>query len=233
MIKDYFDQKGQEIADKMEHTPARKLTLVLLGILSVGVIVLGFLQIKLRIESPFFAQRLVEDKAKIRGPREFFDFFVSEQENQTDLTTLQKKDSDQDTLTDYQEIYIYKTSAYNNDSDGDKVSDDQEIALGKDPNCPEGRECDGEGFLTDVPVTTTTAPQVLDPTQLLLNSQGGIEALNLLPGEDKTQLKEVFNKLTSTEIRELLKAQGAPATQVDALSDEELKTAIDSLLKAF
>ena len=233
MIKDYFDHKGQEIADKMEHTPPRKLILLMLGVLSVGVFVLGYLQIKVRLESPFLADKLIEDKAKIRGPREFFDYFVSEQKNQSEITKLQQRDSDQDTLTDYQELYIYKTNAYNNDSDGDGVSDDAEINAGQDPACPSGQNCDSDGFVINNPVTATgTNLATFDPTNALLNTQGGLEQLKLLPGEERDSLKIYFAELEPSQIRELLKAQGAPADQVDSISDADLQSSISQILSS-
>src|SRR3989344_2262751 len=50
-----------------------------------------------------------------------------------DLLGLSKKDSDQDGLSDYDELYLYGTSPYLPDSDSDGVSDKREIATGADP----------------------------------------------------------------------------------------------------
>lgn len=44
-----------------------------------------------------------------------------------------KKDSDQDNVSDYQELMIYKTDPFNRDSDKDGHNDDVEIIQGNDP----------------------------------------------------------------------------------------------------
>jgi hypothetical protein len=54
---------------------------------------------------------------------------------------LKVKDTDGDGLTDYDEMYVYGTSAYLADSDSDGFSDKQEIDSGNDPNCPSGQTC--------------------------------------------------------------------------------------------
>ena len=59
----------------------------------------------------------------------------------SDLIALQTKDSDNDDLSDYDEINVYKTSAYLEDTDSDGYKDKQEIDTGHDPNCPNGQNC--------------------------------------------------------------------------------------------
>jgi len=49
---------------------------------------------------------------------------------------LYNKDTDQDTLTDFEEIYIWHTNPYNADTDGDGYLDNEEIPNGYDPNGP-------------------------------------------------------------------------------------------------
>ena len=49
---------------------------------------------------------------------------------------LYNKDTDGDTLTDFEEIYIWHTNPYNADSDGDGYHDNVEIPAGFDPNGP-------------------------------------------------------------------------------------------------
>ena len=53
------------------------------------------------------------------------------------------KDTDKDGLTDYLEINVYHTSPYLADTDGDGIPDGTEVKNGTDPNCPEGKVCNG------------------------------------------------------------------------------------------
>lgn len=52
------------------------------------------------------------------------------------LEQAKTKDTDQDGLSDYDELYIYSTSPYLMDSDSDEITDKQEVDEGTDPNCP-------------------------------------------------------------------------------------------------
>lgn len=57
------------------------------------------------------------------------------------IEALKTKDTDSDGLFDYDETYIYGTSAYLADSDSDGFGDKQEIESGNDPNCPADQTC--------------------------------------------------------------------------------------------
>ena len=59
----------------------------------------------------------------------------------SDQEALKGKDSDFDGLSDFEEIYIYRTSAYLEDSDGDQLTDKNEINNGTDPLCALGDNC--------------------------------------------------------------------------------------------
>jgi len=58
-----------------------------------------------------------------------------------DVEDLKKRDTDNDGLTDFEEIYIYETSAYLADSDSDGDDDLAEIKVGQDPTCAKGVNC--------------------------------------------------------------------------------------------
>lgn len=52
-------------------------------------------------------------------------------------TSVSSADTDEDDLSDYDELYKYNTDPLKADSDGDKLNDGEEIAIGLDPNNPE------------------------------------------------------------------------------------------------
>lgn len=57
------------------------------------------------------------------------------------LNELVKRDSDQDKISDYDELYVYDTSPYLEDTDSDGKNDYDEIKQGTDPKCLLGSQC--------------------------------------------------------------------------------------------
>ncbi len=179
-------------------------------------------------------------------------------ENQIkDLAALRAKDTDNDGLSDYDEIYIYGTSAYLEDTDSDGYADKLEIETGNNPTCPAGQKC-----LVDSAVTATSSGQSISPTNSLVDpyniTAAEIRQLLLASGLDQATLDEIDdnslrqmflqayletenqvgavggqNATTPAEnsdviisspaqLREILIANGVPAEQVNAVSDQEL-----------
>ncbi|MFA6393891.1 MAG: hypothetical protein WCW25_03410 [Patescibacteria group bacterium] len=89
-----------------------------------------------------------------------------------------KKDTDKDGLSDYDENYVYRTSAYLEDSDSDGLSDKKEIDANKDPNCPEGKEC-------------YQSP--------LINSEAGAEVNNGATNQSNEALSEMLKQYGATD----------------------------------
>ncbi|HIH20777.1 TPA: hypothetical protein HA244_05915, partial [Candidatus Micrarchaeota archaeon] len=76
-------------------------------------------------------------------------------QEQTNFCSPLLNDSDEDTLLDYQEVFIYHTNCSNADTDGDGLSDASEIKLGTDPLNPDS---DGSG----IPDGQKYYPQVIE-----------------------------------------------------------------------
>lgn len=131
-----------------------------------------------------------------------------------DLLDLQSKDTDKDGLTDYDELYIYKTSPYLPDTDSDGYLDKQEIDGGYDPLCPKGMDCRGTTAAPTGTSTSTAEQEVTPPPET-----GTGTATEPLPQEVIDEL----NKLTPAEIRELLRASGQMTEeQLGQIDDETL-----------
>ena len=123
----------------------------------------------------------------------------------TAFTSLQDRDTDLDGLSDYDELYVLKTSPYIADSDSDGISDFAEADLGSDPNCPEGETCGSSVSATNVNLSTATENIFLD----------------LAP---ETAISELPNAadLTPDELRAALREVGVPDTDLAGVSDDQL-----------
>ena len=127
-------------------------------------------------------------------------------------------DTDDDGLTDWEEINLFNTSVYLADSDSDGVDDKKEIENGTDPNCATGKQCG-----SDIIGTVEEAQTEIDAIQAQdsavssdLNqefSEDAQAALNAL---------ETGGTPTSAQIRALLLDSGVSQEQVDMATDEEL-----------
>ena len=132
---------------------------------------------------------------------------TQEQQQSQALAELQTADTDGDTFSDYEELYLYRTSPYLSDTDGDGTSDAEEVASGTDPNCAPGDACAS-----------------------IQESEFGVPA-NVVPGlpaPDTSALDnlDLVNTLTvgvdPAEIRQFLIEGGVDPNVVNELSDVEL-----------
>lgn len=111
-----------------ELTKEQKTGFVLLLLFAIFTVVLGFLQLRNTLYSPFIF-KFTEGK---NGAATIED----------EATRLQSIDTDRDGLNDYDEINYYQTSAYLPDTDSDGKTDKQEVDAKTDPLCAEGKNCE-------------------------------------------------------------------------------------------
>lgn len=169
--------------------------LLSVSILGLGLagIVLGFFQFRSTLKSYFIPS--VPQAITLEND-------VSADE--PDLLGLKNKDTDQDGLSDYDELNLYNTSPYIPDSDSDGVGDAQEIARNSDPNCPAGEDCFdlfGDGLGAD--------------------GASGDELSSLL-GQSGVSLYELRQALLDTGVTE---------AQLAEFSDDELLRVYDYVLR--
>ena len=163
----------------------------------------------------------------------------------SNLLNLQVKDTDQDGLSDYDELYAHGSSPYLEDSDSDGLKDADEVAKGSNPNCPEGKTCQASGQLSATSTESLSAEELANLSPEYLRSlliekgmsaeevnklddatlkQTFLEAANQIsPSKDYSYLTENTEiDLSAEQIRQLLTSQGVDAEELDKLSDEEL-----------
>jgi hypothetical protein len=219
----------------------QKIALISIGILCVVFLVMGILQMRDILNIPL---------AKVGGGSQYAT--GNQVQKQETPEELKGRDSDDDGISDYDELYIYLTSPYLADSDSDGETDFEEIKKGEDPNCPKGMECfrsSGRDQTNNadpiIDVSAATSVSAADLRKLLISSgQFTPEQINSLDDNtllemynitlsENPELIQEFSKtpapivnpaiLSATEIRQLLIDQGMNATDVSQIDDITLQ----------
>ena len=169
-------------------------------------------------------------------------FLTTAQERAVEAEKQQFRDTDGDGITDYDELYVHRTSPYLSDTDGDGFSDSDELASGNDPtvsstnpelNIQKGNsvgivdvtnERIGEIPVFSVPTVDqldfATAP--IDPNNVsadqirqALIDQGALVE-DILSFTDEELLNRYYELLAETEVaNEATESESAEASQVD------------------
>ena len=151
-------------------------------------------------------------------------------QDEIDIEAQKKKDTDVDGLSDYDELYIYKTSPYIKDSDSDGIDDKTEVFGGSDPNCPKGKNCGSE--MTSVEQTAETSTIAQD----LLNtspSGGGVTNAGKIQFNSKADVEAFYKKATMKEVRAALLQSGKISKEeLDKMSDDELQKYFENAISS-
>ncbi|HRY36871.1 MAG TPA: hypothetical protein P5230_03285 [Candidatus Magasanikbacteria bacterium] len=179
-----------ENQEKTGLTLEQKFGFVFLLIFAVLFLVLSFFQLRNNLYRPYALSNAVPStliKEKFSDPTE----------------ALHYRDTDKDGLNDFEEIYIYDTSAYLEDTDSDGIKDKEEILQGKNPICAEGSSCNQESG-------ETKTEQILESWIKDSQSEGYI----LNPAD-------YFND--PVQIKKILISSGISEDLLVGVTDEELK----------
>jgi len=186
-----------------ENSPRRKKTAVLfLVILTVAVVALSVLQFHTKLNAPFA---------------------ISKKNSGTDSATstdLKLMDSDNDGVSNADEINVYKTSPYLPDSDSDGILDKDEIAAGTDPNCPTGQVCN----TSDTAVDSTSSSTVNTIASDLITA-GETEAVSEAASATGTGAISATGEVTPDFLRQILIQNGSDTSTVNQISDEDIMSA--------
>ncbi len=125
---------------------------------------------------------------------------------------LKNKDTDNDGLSDWDELQLYNTSPYLEDTDSDGYSDGEEVKSGNDPNCPQGRVCGAVGNFKD---ENSTVPQKTNFSDLQ-------KEMANMPQEPDSLKNNTGYQNEAAAIRQLLVSSGMDKNILDQISDEEL-----------
>lgn len=194
------------VSERAETSLSReqKAGLFFVVICGLGALIFGVQYVWAHMAKPF--------SVEYTGPR----LVTGAEKESAEIAQQKSSDTDNDAVSDYDELYIFKTSPYLADSDSDGMSDGEEINAGQDPNCAAGANCasavdgiaaeDHADFLEDSATAAQTEAQRL---------QASLDTLRNIPPE---------------EIRLLLINAGATEAEISAMSDEDIKTLYEQLL---
>lgn len=181
-----------------------KVAVCLFLLVGVGAVIYGVRGFSFRLEQPFLAQK------NYSGPA----YLSLEEKDAQRIEQEKQQDTDGDGINDYEEMQVYGTSPYLTDTDSDGFSDAEEIAQGKDPRCPQGKDClvsygsiDGEGTQT-VTIGAGLGQDVqLDFSQLT----------------DTVQLEDEINKASTGDLRQVLLGTGVDPLLVERMDDNQIR----------
>lgn len=155
------------------------------------------------------------------GPR----FQTSDEEESAEMAQLRAADTDEDGVSDYDERFVFKTSAYLQDTDGDGTADGTEILAGDDPLCSPGEVCVADDLVEDADAVlpTNASGTFLDDVPVPVEPEG-LEAALTAEGvvTTNTTADVDLSTLTVADIRELLVALGVSEAEVGQLTDGQI-----------
>ena len=101
----------------------QNIAILTVGLVTSIVLVLGAVQISSMFRVPF------PDEYKYTGDTSAYDDVLARQQEllEQDPEILKTKDTDEDGINDFDELYVYETSVYLADSDSDGIDDGEEI----------------------------------------------------------------------------------------------------------
>lgn len=201
----------------------RKIAVVFLAIFALGIIVLWGINFKNLIKGPFEGNNSLAERNQAQKTCPSGNCTFSQQQKQ------KNKDTDNDGLSDWEELNIHNTSPYLKDSDSDGMSDKQEIKQGSDPNCPAGEDC--QNFASEKKYSTSSERANIFPASSTDQKSGKL--LNGLKQNNSTGSS--FDSLDSATAKKVLKGEGDAKTLRQAflkmgISKEKLNSISDEQL---
>jgi len=129
------------------------------------------------------------------------------------VDALRFRDTDKDSLTDFDELYVYSTSPYLPDTDSDGILDGDEVKRNQNPNCAEGKDC---SLSPDMAVISANTSSTLNPLFVAPAEQPAMELNQAIQDPAK--------------VREMLIGAGVAKGVVDKFSDAQLMNMIAEIM---
>ena len=162
-------------------------------------------------------------KSHINGP---FDYKTASSEidvTEDDFNNLlMSVDTDKDGLSDYDEIYTYKSSPYLEDTDSDGIIDKAEVDGGNDPLCPQGKDCNAA-------IDTSIAASTASSTSGSIEPLSGLDAAS---SDEAALTKALSGTSDAATLRQLLISSGVSIEDLNKISDEDLMKSYQETLES-
>lgn len=216
------------MANPNQLTPHQKLSLGVFLVIGMITFVFGMARLQRSISLPFFK------------PKSSYTFKTAEVLEKERTERLKQEDTDKDTISDYDELYVFRTSPFLDDSDSDGFKDGDEIAQGFDPNCPKGKTCRETSVSSGTAVqpspggTTTAQPAASTPIQTpeeqrvmeaIIETFGDIELLT------PQKIAEQLGAMSSPDLRAFLLKIGIPQEALNKADDATLRQLLQETLQ--
>ena len=172
----------------------QKTGFVLLSVFAILAVSLGILQIRNTMYKPFALSNKVPPLANS---------IVN------DINTLRYRDTDKDSLNDFDELYVYGTSPYLADTDSDGAKDNDEIKKGTSPLCS---------------ASTNMCVGASSGTAIASNSTNTMFGTITAPTNTPVDLEKALQD--PKKVREMLIAAGMDKTLLDKISDTDLMATV-------
>lgn len=201
----------------------QKIAAGILAVFAVAVVGMWMVQFKKSITGPLdYRAGTVGDNADTGGAAPPW-----QEENSEEA--LKSKDTDGDGLSDWDELYFYKTSPYLEDSDSDGFTDKEEVDSDNDPNCPIGRDCYASSALNTGDANARNGKNNDNSLNNTLNQFG---AGNETPRTDRGGDLEAIlgGQLDAAALRQMLLDAGMDKKILDKISDDDLMKSYREML---
>lgn len=198
------EEKNNNLSDSGKPLNRReKLLLVFILFIGIGTLGYGGYNLSATIKRPFGTTQAD------------YNATLEQSSDVQKIIDAQSKDTDNDGLSDYDEVNTYQTSIYLPDTDGDGISDKQEVMNGTNPNCAEGKVCAGTGE-ESAGEATTDDQKIKDFFGTFSGYTSNTEGINTNE-PTSTQLE-----ITPEYLRSQLIESGLTKEEVDKYTDVEL-----------
>ncbi|OGH87592.1 MAG: hypothetical protein A3J93_03650 [Candidatus Magasanikbacteria bacterium RIFOXYC2_FULL_42_28] len=198
-------ENNEEPAVKNNLSKEQKIGFILMLFFAIFAIGLGVLQIRNTFHAPFALNSQIPNAVK---------------DEVNTVEALRYRDTDRDGLNDFDEIYVYTTSAYIVDTDSDGLADKEEVDGGTNPLCAEGADC--------ATLASAGAEEPLSGTSTFVGLPGANDLTDFgpIPVDLEVALKD------PAQVRVLLAQAGVQKELIEKISDADLMKMVAEVLAA-
>lgn len=216
-------------------TAHQKFGLGIFVVIAGATFVFGYFRINKNIILPLYRSE------------SYFTIKTTEELEDARQKRLKEQDTDSDGISDFDELYVFRTSPFLEDSDSDGINDGDEIADQTDPNCPRGKTCRQRSVASILGQGAETvesgggSSSTFTPSGPSTETQAGISEAKIMEivietfgnPEDLTPeyIAERLSVMGSDELRTFLTKIGIPQDILDQTDDATIRALLQQTLK--